>query len=60
MPLRCCCARRTTGPYPRSGRNKKTGSAEYIAIGKTDGGRTLVIPFDYDAGAVRPITAWKV
>lgn len=40
-------------------RNRKGRAAEYTATGKTDGGRTLKIPFDYRDGTARPITAWE-
>jgi hypothetical protein len=41
--------------------NAKGRSADYVAIGKTDGGRRLVVPFRYDKvrRSARPITAWE-
>lgn len=44
---------------PRVTVNRKNRSTEFIAVGVTDGGATLVIPFDDEDGAVRPITAWR-
>lgn len=43
-------------------RNKSGRAADYLATGKTGGGRSLVVAFIYDADrrSVRPITAWEV
>jgi hypothetical protein len=41
--------------------NTRGRSADYVAVGKTDGGRRLVVPFGYDEvrRSARPITAWE-
>jgi uncharacterized DUF497 family protein len=40
-------------------RNRKNRAADYVAEGKTDGGSVVLVFFDYEDGAVRPITAWR-
>ncbi|MCO5992830.1 BrnT family toxin [Actinoallomurus rhizosphaericola] len=48
------------GPMIR--RNRRGRAADYLALGVTDGGRKLAVPFAYDAGgrSARPVTAWEV
>jgi uncharacterized DUF497 family protein len=47
------------GPLYR--RNKRGRSADYLACGTTDGGRSVVIAVEWQATTrrVRPITAWE-
>ena len=47
------------GPVYR--RNKRGRSADYLAAGNTDGGRRVVVAFEWRPAIrrVRPITAWE-
>jgi uncharacterized DUF497 family protein len=49
----------SNGPTVR--RNRRTGTADYLATGTTDGGRKITVAFDYAAATrtVRPIAAWS-
>ncbi len=41
--------------------NRKNRASTHVALGATDGGRRVLIPFiDHGAGRVRPIAAWEV
>jgi hypothetical protein len=42
-------------------RNKRGRSADYLAFGTTDGGRSLVVAVEWRPAVrrVRPITAWE-
>lgn len=43
-------------------RNSRGRTADYIAVGVTNGGRKLAVPFVHDPmrSSARPITAWEV
>lgn len=46
-------------PVIRVNRRERAGT--HIALGETDGGRRVMVPFvDEGSGRVRPITAWEV
>lgn len=47
----------SNGPVVR--RNRRNRAAEFVADGVTDGGSRVLVFFDYEDGAVRPITAWR-
>lgn len=46
----------------RVGRNKRRGSADFVLLGKTDGGRRIRVNFVYEigTGTARAISAWEV
>lgn len=46
---------------PQIRRNRKHRANTHVAIGKTAGGRRVLVPFiDLGAGRIRPVTAWEV
>lgn len=41
--------------------NRKNRVATHVALGTTNGGRRVLVPFvDCGAGRIRPVTAWEV
>lgn len=44
---------------PSMRRNRRGGTADYLAVGVTDGGSRITVPFDLAGSVVRPITAWR-
>ncbi len=49
------------GNDPQIRRNRKGRAGTHVALGMTEGGRTVFIPFvDRGSGRIRPVTAWEV
>lgn len=47
--------------HPDVRRNRKNRASTHIALGTTNGGRRVLVPFiDQGDGRARPITAWEV
>jgi uncharacterized DUF497 family protein len=40
-------------------RNRRGRRAPFIAVGQTDGGSRVVVPFEFVGRLARPITAWR-